>query len=158
MCLCAAAISILLEYQNSFSFAKHVLIEVVFCFFSRPMHFFIALNMLFLVYCYIALHTKHVHNFPFSLGVEPVDRDVMKRPPRKASNPMITKFLLLQVISSAFLIVLGTLFIFWREVRLFGYPQLRRKPQNLPEALLFYFIKNLPHPCTAGFLIWKPNP
>jgi len=51
-----------------------------------------------------------------SLGVEPVDRDVMKRPPRKASNPMITKFLIFQVISSASLIVIGTLFIFWREM------------------------------------------
>ena len=55
--------------------------------------------------------------FYFSLGVEPVDKDVMKRPPRKASKPMITKFLIFQVISSACLIVLGTLFIFWREVK-----------------------------------------
>ena len=45
-----------------------------------------------------------------------MDKGVMKRPPRKASNPMITKFLIFQVITSACLIVLGTLFIFWREV------------------------------------------
>eukprot|EP00794_Sanderia_malayensis_P018780 gene18780-20671_t len=51
-----------------------------------------------------------------SLGVEPVDKDVMKRPPRKATNPMITKFLILQVVSSALLIVMGTLFIFGREM------------------------------------------
>ena len=59
------------------------------------------------------MYTLHL-----SLGVEPVDKDVMKRPPRMASNPMITRFLIFQVISSACLIVIGTLFIFWREVKL----------------------------------------
>ena len=56
----------------------------------------------------------------FSLGVEPVDDDIMKRKPRSTKHPMINSYLLIQVISSAALIVLGTLFIFWREVRIDG--------------------------------------
>ena len=51
-----------------------------------------------------------------SLGVEPVDRDVMLKPPRDIKRPMITKTLLCNVLMSAVLIVTGTLWIFWREV------------------------------------------
>lgn len=52
----------------------------------------------------------------FSLGVEPVDHDVMKRPPRQAKESMVNLQLLSQVFSSALVIVAGTLFVFWREV------------------------------------------
>lgn len=51
-----------------------------------------------------------------SLGVEPVDHDVMKRPPRQAKERMINVQLLSQVLTSALVIVAGTLFVFWREV------------------------------------------
>ncbi|XP_066929195.1 calcium-transporting ATPase type 2C member 1-like [Clytia hemisphaerica] len=51
-----------------------------------------------------------------SLGVEPVDSDIMKRKPRSVRSPMINTYLILQVLTSATLIVLGTLFIFWREM------------------------------------------
>lgn len=51
-----------------------------------------------------------------SLGVEPVDRDVMNKPPRNVKNPMITKTLITNVLLSASLIVTGTLWVFWREV------------------------------------------
>lgn len=50
-----------------------------------------------------------------SLGVEPVDRDVMKNPPRSRNDPIITRALIQNVIVSASIIVLGTLFVFWRE-------------------------------------------
>ena len=46
-----------------------------------------------------------------------MDRDVMLKPPRNIKRPMITKTLLCNVLMSAVLIVTGTLWIFWREVR-----------------------------------------
>lgn len=51
-----------------------------------------------------------------SLGVEPVDHDVLKQPPRKAKDPIITRQLIINVIISAAIIVSGTLWVFWREV------------------------------------------
>ncbi|PFH52196.1 hypothetical protein AMATHDRAFT_57558 [Amanita thiersii Skay4041] len=47
-----------------------------------------------------------------SLGVDPVDPVVMKRPPRKKDAPIITKQLLYRVLFSASMIVLGTLFVY----------------------------------------------
>lgn len=56
-------------------------------------------------------------SFPFvSLGVEPVDRDVITKPPRNVKDSIITRSLLVKVLLSAFIIVCGTLFVFWREV------------------------------------------
>ena len=52
-----------------------------------------------------------------SLGVEPVDRDIMKKPPRNVNTPMITKLLIGNVLMASTLIVTGTLWVFWREVR-----------------------------------------
>lgn len=52
-----------------------------------------------------------------SLGVEPVDRDVMNKPPRNVKNPMITRALIMNVLLSATVIVTGTLWVFWREMR-----------------------------------------
>jgi Ca2+-transporting ATPase len=54
-----------------------------------------------------------------SLGVEPVDHDVLKQPPRKPDQSMITKSLLVNILISAFIIVSGTLYVFYSEVRLF---------------------------------------
>jgi Ca2+-transporting ATPase len=51
-----------------------------------------------------------------SLGVEPVDHDVLKKPPRNVKQPMITKDLILNVVISAIIIISGTLFVFIREV------------------------------------------
>lgn len=47
-----------------------------------------------------------------SLGVDPVDPAVMRRPPRKKDAPIITKQLLYRVIFAASLIVMGTLFVY----------------------------------------------
>ncbi|XP_063951395.1 calcium-transporting ATPase type 2C member 1-like [Lytechinus pictus] len=52
-----------------------------------------------------------------SLGVEPVDKDVIRKPPRQVRDPMITRSLLINVIMSATIIVLGTLWVFWREMQ-----------------------------------------
>lgn len=45
-----------------------------------------------------------------------MDRDVMRRPPRRAKDPMITLPLVAQVVGAAVMIVTGTLFVFQREV------------------------------------------
>lgn len=52
----------------------------------------------------------------FSLGVEPVDRDVLKQKPRNTKEPMITKQLIANVLLSAFIIIMGTLWVYNREV------------------------------------------
>ncbi|XP_064467366.1 calcium-transporting ATPase type 2C member 1-like isoform X2 [Ornithodoros turicata] len=51
-----------------------------------------------------------------SLGVEPVDHDVLKQPPRNTKQPMITRDLIFNVCLSSLIIILGTLFIFRREM------------------------------------------
>ncbi|ESK85567.1 calcium-transporting atpase [Moniliophthora roreri MCA 2997] len=47
-----------------------------------------------------------------SLGVDPPDPSVMKRPPRRKDAPIITQRLLYRVLFSASCIVLGTLFVY----------------------------------------------
>ena len=54
--------------------------------------------------------------FVFSLGVEPVDHDVIKKPPRRVRDPIITKPFIVNILISAIIIVVGTLWVFWREV------------------------------------------
>ena len=52
-----------------------------------------------------------------SLGVEPVDKDVVRKPPRNSKTSMINRTLMANVLLSAVIIVLGTLFVFQRELR-----------------------------------------
>ena len=51
-----------------------------------------------------------------SLGVEPVDERILKAPPRKATDSIVTRALLTRAISSAALISLLTLKIFAHEL------------------------------------------
>lgn len=51
-----------------------------------------------------------------SLGVEPVDERVLKARPRKPTDPLLTRALLLRAVSSAALIVIVTLGVFAREL------------------------------------------
>ncbi|CAF3548854.1 unnamed protein product, partial [Rotaria sp. Silwood2] len=51
-----------------------------------------------------------------SLGVEPVDHDVLKRPPRKVTDSMIDKRLIAHIVTSATVIVVGTLCVFYAEM------------------------------------------
>lgn len=51
-----------------------------------------------------------------SLGVEPVDQDVLRQRPRNVKQPMITKTLIVNVLLSASIIILGTLWVFQREM------------------------------------------
>uniref|UniRef100_A0A8C7CFR5 Calcium-transporting ATPase n=1 Tax=Oncorhynchus kisutch TaxID=8019 RepID=A0A8C7CFR5_ONCKI len=52
-----------------------------------------------------------------SLGVEPVDKDVIRKPPRNVRDSILTRSLLVKVLVSALVIVCGTLFVFWRELQ-----------------------------------------
>ncbi|XP_076173184.1 secretory pathway calcium atpase [Ptiloglossa arizonensis] len=51
-----------------------------------------------------------------SLGVEPVDKDVLKQKPRNTKEPMITRHLILNVLLSAIIIIVGTLWVYNREM------------------------------------------
>ena len=47
-----------------------------------------------------------------SLGVEPADKDLMKKPPRDVKQAMLSRDILLNIILSASIIVCGTLYVF----------------------------------------------
>jgi P-type Ca2+ transporter type 2C len=51
-----------------------------------------------------------------SLGVEPVDPDVIRQPPRKTSESMITYNLIFNILFNAVIIVTGTFFVFYHEM------------------------------------------
>ncbi|NXE05268.1 AT2C1 ATPase, partial [Lophotis ruficrista] len=52
-----------------------------------------------------------------SLGVEPVDKDVIRKPPRNLKDSILTRNLIVKILVSSVIIVCGTLFVFWRELR-----------------------------------------
>jgi Ca2+-transporting ATPase len=51
-----------------------------------------------------------------SLGVEPVDPAVMNRPPRSRNEQILTRAVLLRILTSAITILLGTIFIYVIEM------------------------------------------
>ncbi|RKU42645.1 High affinity Ca2+/Mn2+ P-type ATPase-like protein [Coniochaeta pulveracea] len=51
-----------------------------------------------------------------SLGVEAVDKDVMNRPPRKRNDPVLTRNLIKRVLTSAFIIMVGTMLVYTHEM------------------------------------------
>lgn len=51
-----------------------------------------------------------------SLGVEPVDPAVMRRPPRRANDPILNRALGTRVLTNAALITAGTLYVYWKEM------------------------------------------
>lgn len=53
-----------------------------------------------------------------SLGVEPVDPSIMSRPPRPRTARVLTRALIQRVLTSATIIMLGTLLIYVREMSL----------------------------------------
>lgn len=60
-----------------------------------------------------------------SLGVDPVDPAIMKKPPRKRSDPIITKRLIMRILFSASLIVFGTIWIYVGELTGDGFADAR---------------------------------
>ncbi|CAJ0954960.1 unnamed protein product, partial [Mesorhabditis belari] len=51
-----------------------------------------------------------------SLGVEPVDADIIRQKPRNTKQPMLNGRLIAHILSSAAIIVLGTLCVFYKEM------------------------------------------
>lgn len=51
-----------------------------------------------------------------SLGVEPVDDRILRAPPRKVTDPIVTRALLTRAVSSALLICFLTLLVFAHEL------------------------------------------
>lgn len=51
-----------------------------------------------------------------SLGVEPVDHEVMNKPPRKRNDAILTNQVIKRVLQSAVIIILGTLYVFIKEM------------------------------------------
>ncbi|KAK5657093.1 hypothetical protein OQA88_3621 [Cercophora sp. LCS_1] len=51
-----------------------------------------------------------------SLGVEAVDKDVMNRPPRRRNDAVLTKPLVTRVLTSAFIIMVGTMLVYRHEM------------------------------------------
>lgn len=51
-----------------------------------------------------------------SLGVEPVDPDVMSRPPRRRNAPVLTKALIRRVLTSASIVMIGTMLVYTHEM------------------------------------------
>lgn len=51
-----------------------------------------------------------------SLGVEPVDHEVMKKPPRRRSERILTGPVLARLVGTAICIILGTIYIFIKEM------------------------------------------
>lgn len=51
-----------------------------------------------------------------SLGVEPVDHEVMKKPPRKRAEKILTPDVLKRLIGTAICIILGTTYVFVKEM------------------------------------------
>uniref|UniRef100_A0A670ZTV2 Calcium-transporting ATPase n=1 Tax=Pseudonaja textilis TaxID=8673 RepID=A0A670ZTV2_PSETE len=67
--------------------------------------------------CIKYLFLYHFQNIAFYLGVEPVDKDVIRKPPRNVKDSILTKNLIIKILVSSVIIVCGTLFVFWRELR-----------------------------------------
>ena len=72
-----------------------------------------------------------------SLGVEKVDPDVMNRPPRKRSDPVLTRALLMRVLQSAAIIMVGTLIIYRREMLADG--QVTRRDTTMTFTCFVFF-------------------
>jgi Ca2+-transporting ATPase len=51
-----------------------------------------------------------------SLGVEPVDNDIIKQKQRNVKDPMISRQLIINILSSSAIMIIGTLGVFYKEV------------------------------------------
>jgi len=81
--------------------------------FSTVFHFPSPLNAMQILWINIIMDGPPAQ----SLGVEPVDSDVLKKSPRKTTESMININLLVNIAISALLIVSGTLFVFYHEMK-----------------------------------------
>ncbi|KAI1333282.1 calcium-transporting P-type ATPase [Xylariaceae sp. FL0255] len=72
-----------------------------------------------------------------SLGVETVDPDVMSRPPRSRSEPVLTRTLLTRVLTSAAIIMTGTMVVYYHEMLSDG--QVTRRDTTMTFTCFVFF-------------------
>lgn len=72
------------------------------------------IHVIKLIYSFPHFYNCYFHIF--SLGVEPVDKDIVKQRPRSTKEQMITRNLIINVLMSASIIILGTLWVYKREM------------------------------------------
>lgn len=72
-----------------------------------------------------------------SLGVEPVDRDVMKEGPRPKDGSIITRVMVQRILSSALFIVSGTLYVFYNELDADGSVSKRDRTMSFTTFVMF---------------------
>jgi Ca2+-transporting ATPase len=81
-----------------------------------------------------------------SLGVDPVDPAIMRRPPRKKDAPIITQRLLYRVLFSASIIVVGTLFVY---IFALSDDKMSKREQTMVCPFAFFFLLR---GCSVGLL------
>lgn len=72
-----------------------------------------------------------------SLGVEPVDPDVMKEGPRLHDAHIITKSMIRRILTSAIIIVAGTIYVFYKELTVDGIVSKRDRTMSFTTFVLF---------------------
>ncbi|RDA89625.1 hypothetical protein CP533_6103 [Ophiocordyceps camponoti-saundersi (nom. inval.)] len=72
-----------------------------------------------------------------SLGVEKVDVDVMNRPPRKRNDPVLTRAVLTRVLTSASIIMVGTMLVYRHEMLADG--QVTRRDTTMTFTCFVFF-------------------
>lgn len=72
-----------------------------------------------------------------SLGVEKVDPDVMNRPPRRRNDAVLTKAVLMRVLTSAAIIMIGTMLIYSHEMLADG--QVTRRDTTMTFTCFVFF-------------------
>lgn len=100
-----------IRFQLSTSIAALSLIAV-----STILHVPNPLNAMQILYINILMDGPPAQ----SLGVEKVDQDVLKQPPRNVKEPVLTKELLTSVLVSAGVILCGTMIVFISEVGIYN--------------------------------------
>jgi len=89
-----------------------------------------------------------------SLGVDPVDPAVMRRPPRKKNAPIITQRLLLRVLFSASIIVFGTLFVY---IYAYADKDMSRREQTMVSVLNLILFSVSLRPSDSDFCYHEPS-
>nr|CCA25931.1 putative Ptype ATPase [Albugo laibachii Nc14] len=72
-----------------------------------------------------------------SLGVEPMDPDVMKEGPRLHDAHIITKSMIRRILTSAIIIVAGTIYVFYKELTVDGIVSKRDRTMSFTTFVLF---------------------
>jgi Ca2+-transporting ATPase len=75
-----------------------------------------------------------------SLGVEPVDPEIMKKPPRSRSANILTRPLITRVLTAAFIVTLGTMFVYISEM---ADGVVTNKDATMVNLCIFYYFLNI---------------